>query len=97
MVSKLSVTSTPLKADASAARPRVAESGRRSTGSAPVVRDLERAAARQILDELDNLFPPSMERRRLREMVLDTLALMREQIEQCYGSALPAETTGSPS
>ena len=60
-----------------------------------VVRDLERATAKQILDELDLLYAPSAERRRIRKKVLDSLAWMREQVERC--SLLPTVATTTES
>ncbi len=53
---------------------------------------LQRASARQTLDALDKNFPPSVERSRVRERILDTLAWYTKEVNR-WALSLQAETS----
>ncbi len=53
---------------------------------------LQRASARMALDALDKAFPPSVERSRVRERILDTLAWYTKEVNR-WACSLQAETS----
>ncbi len=57
---------------------------------------LQRASARQALDALDKAFPPSVERSRVRERILDTLAWYTNEVNR-WACSLQAEISPQPS
>ncbi len=57
---------------------------------------LQRAAARIALNALDNAYPPSMERSRVRTRILDTLAWYSKEVNR-WACSLQAETSQPPS
>ncbi len=57
---------------------------------------LQRASARMVLDQLDKSYPPSSERSRVRQMLLDTLAWYTREVER-WASSLQAESLTVPS